>query len=229
MLLLLIMGQLSSYIPSNLFGRRAKTKFKAKDAPASLPAAIAAAESTPTPAAAATPNRRRAPIRRTSPSTAPSTPKSNDRFPSSLLDGVVAKFLACTAPQHLPLLPITSSAESSTPLASWKTLHEAESLTVLQHPSTSGLYALCAQFPGVPVRKLYEVLINVGDRTTWDRMCQAAEEIEEVEVDVSAEKGAEGEEEGYRMLRGNVVWIGMKGMALLKPKVGLYALKGPSR
>lgn len=91
---------------------------------------------------------------------------------------------------------------------------------MLKHPSTNGLYALCAQFRGVPVRKLYEVLTNIGDRTTWDRMCQAAEEIEELEVDVPAENGAEAEKEGHRMLRGNVVWLGMKGMALLKPKVG---------
>jgi hypothetical protein len=223
-LLLLIMGQLSSYIPSNLFGRREKAKIKAKDAPASSPAATATAETTSTPVAVAASTQRRTRTRRTSPSTASSAPKSNDRFPSSLLDSVVARFLACTSPQHLPLLPTASSAEPSTPLSSWTVLHEAQALRVLKHPSTSGLYALCAHFPGVPVRKLYEVLINIRDRTVWDRMCQAAEEIEEVEVDVPSEKGAEGEEEGYRKLRGNLVWIGMKGMALIKPKVGLLRL-----
>lgn len=207
------MGQLSNYIPSNLFGQRGKAKIKAKDAPTSPAAAIASATSTPAPAVALK-AQRRPPSRRTSPSTALPTPKSNDRFSASLLDSVVAKFLTCTAPEHLPLIPITSSAEPSTPLSAWTTLHEAESLKVLRHPSTSGLYAICANFPGVPVRKLYEVLTNIGQRTTWDRMCAAAEEIEDVEVD------AEAKEQGYRMLRGNVVWVGMKGMALLKPKVG---------
>ncbi|ORY89321.1 hypothetical protein BCR35DRAFT_300452 [Leucosporidium creatinivorum] len=217
--LLLIMSHLSSYIPSNLFGRPGKSKIKAKDAaPASSPAAAATAEPTPTPAPAATSTQRRTPTRRASPSTAPSAPKSNDRFPSSLLDDAVAKFLTCTAPEHLPLLPTTTSSEPSTPLSAWKTLHEAESLKVLKHPSTSGLYAICAQFPGVPVRKLYESLTDISRRTAWDGMCRDAKEIEEVEVDVEVENGAEGEEKGYRMLRGNVVWIGMKGMALIKAK-----------
>lgn len=212
--LLLVMGHLSSFIPAGLLQRRQKRQGGTTAAPA-----LRVAEATPPPAPTAPTSVKRRHPPRPSPSK-PASRKTNDRYPIPLLDGIVARFLACTSPEHLSLLPSppTTPSEHIT-LSSWKVLHEAAGLRVLQHPSTPSLYGICAEFPEVPLRNLFEVLTNVESRTKWDGMCAEAREVEEVEVDVPLD--GEGQPGKVKEVRGNVVWIGMKGMALIKPKVSL--------
>jgi hypothetical protein len=84
---------------------------------------------------------------------------------------------------------------------------------VLQHPTTKSLYAICASFPDVPLRKLFETLVDVKSRKEWDGMCADVQEVESVEV-------------GGRS--GNVSWLGMKGVAVIKAKVSSCTREGRS-
>lgn len=228
--LLLLMGHLSSLLPSGLLGKRTKSGNQE-----------AAISSSPSPSAdvseqpkskvagrAPTPKRRRRP-----PPSKVQQVKTDDRFPAPLLDSVVARFLSCTSPEHLNLLPSSSSADppaASTPLSAWKSLYETEDLQVKQYPSTSTLYAICARFPNVPLRNLYEVLTTIERRKEWDSMCSGSKTVQEVDVEfpavAGAEKGEKVESSGgkIRRVKGNVVWIGMKGVALIKAKVSSSAI-----
>lgn len=219
--LLLLIGHLSSFVPTGLFTKRSKAKEAALVAVSSSSSPVADAEQTKSKVAgrAPTPKRRR----RSAPQ--PKS-KTDDRFPGPLLDGVVAKFLSCTSPDYLKLLPSSASSDPpapAAPLASWKSLHEMDDLQVKQHPSTSTLYAICARFPNVPLRNLYEVLTTIERRKEWDSMCSGSKTIQEVDVELPAVGGAKKDEEKVdgkvRRVKGNVVWIGMKGVALIKAKV----------
>ena len=94
----------------------------------------------------------------------------------------------------------------------------------MQHPSTSTLYAICARFPKVPLRNLYEVLTTIERRKEWDGMCSGSKTVQEVDVEFPTVGGAEKDEKSegvtgkIRRVKGNVVWIGMKGVALIKAK-----------
>ena len=72
------------------------------------------------------------------------------------------------------------------------------------------LYAIQASFPGVPLRKLFEVLTDIKQRPKWDGMAQGSDELERFEV---------GTKDG-REIKGALVWLAMKGVALIKAKVG---------
>lgn len=144
--------------------------------------------------------------------------RSKDTGPYSpaKLDGALANFVAITEPEHLPLLaspPSDQFAGKPLALGAWSVLAEADGHTVYQHPTQRGLYAVRAHFPDIPLRQLFEIICDVGRRKSWDTMSQAAEEIERLDV-------------GGR--RVSIAWIGMKGMALLKPKVrrrGAHSLR----
>lgn len=140
---------------------------------------------------------------RARPSPAPAT---NGLYPASLLDSTTAHFLSLVSPQLLSYLPPASHPASSTPLialSAWTPLYTTSGLTVAQHPTVAALYSVEAAFPGVPIKALYETLLAMDRRSEWDSMCAGAETIDEFSV-------------GGR--RGNVIWMGMKGMAFVKAK-----------
>ncbi|GAA6001563.1 uncharacterized protein JCM10292_006315 [Rhodotorula paludigena] len=125
-------------------------------------------------------------------------------FPADKLDETVANFLHITAPAFLAYVPVKPSTSiSAAPLADWKSTFEGENVEVLQHPKLASLFGICATFPGVPLRNLYQVLQDVGSRSKWDSMAQGADEIERFEV------------EGRQ---GNCLHMRMKGMAMVKAK-----------
>ncbi|KAM0752376.1 Bet v1-like protein [Meredithblackwellia eburnea MCA 4105] len=135
-------------------------------------------------------------------------PAENPLYPRTLLDGVVTNFLSVTESSYATLLPsppssISEGIPSAASLSTWTSLHQTENLQVLQHPTAKALYAICSVFPDVPLRKLFATLVDIEKRKEWDGMCSGVEPIEEVNV-------------GGR--RGAVSWLGMKGMALVKPK-----------
>ncbi|GAA5967875.1 hypothetical protein JCM11641_005793 [Rhodosporidiobolus odoratus] len=137
----------------------------------------------------------------------PPPPKPLPPFSVEKLDETVANFLSITDPAFLSYLP--SSAKPTTsippaPLSSWTSTYSAADIQVLQHPTLKSLFGICATYPEVPLRSLYEVLQNVGVRGTWDSMTASGEELERFEV------------EGGR--RANVMWMKMKGMAMVKAK-----------
>jgi hypothetical protein len=135
-------------------------------------------------------------------------------FPPALLDTTLTNFLSITEPSYTSLLPPSTSPSTlklpeSAALSTWKSLYETATLQVLQHPTTKTLYAICAKFEDVPIRKLFETLCTVEKRIEWDGMCSGVEAIEAVEV-------------GGR--KGSVAWLGMKGVAVIKAKVSRRGL-----
>lgn len=133
-------------------------------------------------------------------------------YTPALLDTTLHNFLSITVdPIHLDCLPspvpsLKFKVPASLPLPLWTSLLHQDNLQVLQHPTTKTLYAICATFPDVVLRQLFETLTQVGNRVKWDGMASGAEEVEEVFV-------------GGR--RGSVSWLGMKGVAVIKAKVSL--------
>lgn len=127
-------------------------------------------------------------------------------YPPALLDSITANFLSITEPQYLPLLPPSTTSivlPSSVPLAQWKALLDTPTLRVLQHPTTSTLYAIVSVFTDLPIRSLFETLTDVPKRLEWDGMCCGSESIEEFEC-------------GGR--RGSSSWLGMSRVGPIKAK-----------
>ncbi|KPV75028.1 uncharacterized protein RHOBADRAFT_44543 [Rhodotorula graminis WP1] len=125
-------------------------------------------------------------------------------FAADKLDETVANFLHITAPaflSHIAATPTTSIP--SAPLSEWKSTFKGDNVEVLQHPKLASLFGICATFPDVPIRQLFQVLQDVGSRSAWDSMSEGADEIERFEV------------EGRK---GNCLHMRMKGMAMVKAK-----------
>ncbi|GAA5910117.1 uncharacterized protein JCM6883_000559 [Sporobolomyces salmoneus] len=158
-------------------------------------------------------NRKAIRSRRTKLRPLPSSPPPP--FPVEKLDENVANFISTVEPSFLPHLPTTKPSTKIPPasLSTWTNLFEQDSITVLQHPTIKTLYGIGAHFPDVPLKKLYEVLIDLGSRATWDSMTSGADEIERFEV-------------GGK--KGNVSHMKMKGMPLVKAK-DLVLLSVPGR
>ncbi|GAA5843649.1 hypothetical protein JCM9279_000822 [Rhodotorula babjevae] len=125
-------------------------------------------------------------------------------FPADKLDETVANFLHITAPAfllHISASPTTSIPPA--PLAEWKSTFQGDNVEVLQHPKLASLFGICATFPDVPIRQLFQVLQDIGSRSAWDSMSEGADEIERFEVDGR---------------KGNCLHMRMKGMAMVKAK-----------
>ncbi|BGP16615.1 hypothetical protein JCM10213_000469 [Rhodosporidiobolus nylandii] len=142
-----------------------------------------------------------------SPAPLPLPPAPQPPFPREKLGETVANFLSITDPAFLSYLPSAMKPTTtipSAPLSSWTSTYAAGDLEVLQHPSLKSLFGICCTYPEVPLRALYETLADVEGRAVWDSMTASGEELERFEV------------EGGR--RANVLWMKMKGMAMVKAK-----------
>lgn len=105
-------------------------------------------------------------------------------FAAEKLDETVANFLHITEPAFLSYVPVKPTTSiSSAPLSDWKKTFSGDNVEVLQHPTLSSLFGICATFPDVPIRNLFQVLQAIGKRPVWDGMCSGASEIERFEVD----------------------------------------------
>ncbi|SCV72103.1 BQ2448_4797 [Microbotryum intermedium] len=136
---------------------------------------------------------------------AATAPVNTGLYRAAWLDQIVTNFIASTEPRYLKLLPDpeTPPPLPATPLEQWDSMYKDDALQVSCHPKMKTLFAIQAKFPDVPLRKLYETLIDVQKRKEWDSMCADVGEIEMVEI-------------GGR--RGSCSWVAMKGMAMIKAK-----------
>ncbi|KAK4705531.1 hypothetical protein P7C70_g672, partial [Phenoliferia sp. Uapishka_3] len=137
----------------------------------------------------------------------PKTPLINPLYPPALLDTITYNFLSITEPSltsHLPPPPSSSTPQPNpASLSTWTLIYETQNLEVLAHSSTKALYSIQAVFPEVSPKALFATLVDMEKRKEWDSMSSGVEVLEEFEV-------------GGR--KGMTVWLGMKGMALIKPK-----------
>lgn len=151
-------------------------------------------------------------------------------YPPSLLENTVREFLALADPASLELLtslpPPTSASSpsestSTIPSSRWDILHQDDTVKVCQNSSNKHLYSISAEFTGVPLRKLYEVLTDLDKRTEWDSMCSGVEELEEINLDPGQSR--------VSLKTASVAWVGMKGLgAIVKAKVSrpLWIFRG---
>ncbi|GAA6044738.1 hypothetical protein JCM8097_008719 [Rhodosporidiobolus ruineniae] len=112
---------------------------------------------------------------------------------ADFLSSTALDFLSYVAPKPTTTIP-------PAPLSAWTTTYSAADISNLQHPTLKSLFGICATYPDVPLKALYEVLTDVEKRAGWDSMTQSAEEIERFEV-------ASGR-------RANGVRMCMRGMAM---------------
>ncbi|GAA5887872.1 hypothetical protein JCM6882_000783 [Rhodosporidiobolus microsporus] len=126
-------------------------------------------------------------------------------FSATKLDETVANFVSITDPAFLAYLPGVKPTTTipPAPLTAWTTTYSAGDIEVVQHPTLKSLFGICATYPDVPLRALYEVLTNVNERARWDSMTQGAEEVEKFEA-------------GGK--KANCMHMKMKGMAMVKAK-----------
>ncbi|KAH8922825.1 Bet v1-like protein [Atractiella rhizophila] len=140
-------------------------------------------------------------------------PKVHPLFPPSMLDRTLHRFLSISSPNVLSVLPQPSPSGPASlpplPLKDWKSIFRAEEdndLVVVEHPTQSGLYAICATFEDVPVKKLIQGLRDVTRRKEWDSICDSGETIEDIRPPLSQGR------------LGTISHLKMKGMAIIKPK-----------
>jgi len=103
---------------------------------------------------------------------------SNDK-----IDACLRHFLAILDPSQLVHMPASSHEQvipAAVPLASWEQLLSTSFSTVAKHPTIPHLYSISAYYPDVPIRNLWELLIDITGRPSWDSMCYATEEIEQI-------------------------------------------------
>jgi len=144
-----------------------------------------------------------------------SLPSPPPPFPVEKLDDNVANFLSTVEPSFLSHIPHATPSTKIPPasMSTWTNLYEQDSITVLQHPTLKTLYGIGAHFPDVPIKKLYEVLVDIQSRSVWDTMTSGAYEVERFEV-------------GGK--KANISHMKMKGMPMVKAK-DLVLLSIPGR
>ncbi|GAA5965289.1 hypothetical protein JCM21900_005695 [Sporobolomyces salmonicolor] len=202
--LLLVLRSLLDVVPNPFKRKSIRAATASTAAPPAIEIVVAAPPQSATAAAPTVLRQRHSRPRRSKRTAAlPSSPPS--LFPAAKLDSTVADFLSATEPAFLAHLPNAQPTTSIPPLSlsSWTNVYSQDAISVLQHPSVKTLYGISAIFPDVPLRKLYETLVDIGTRSTWDSMTQGADEVERFEV---------------QGRRGNVSHMRMKGMPMVKAK-----------
>ena len=134
-------------------------------------------------------------------------------YPNSMLDQTLRRFIELVDPASLSLLdstPLDPSIDRPT-LQDWPLVFTDEQTTVATHPVNKSLYAVSTSFPDIDLRKLWELLISIDVRSTWDSMCEqtvALEHIGDQATPVHAVTGREG----------TVDYLAIKGMFPVKAK-----------
>ena len=102
-------------------------------------------------------------------------------YSNATLDSTLAHFLAVLDPsqlQYLPASPDPSTLAAPVPLAAWEQLLASPTCSVAKHPTIPHLYSISAAYPDVPLRNLWELMIDIENRSKWDSMCYATEQME---------------------------------------------------
>lgn len=101
-------------------------------------------------------------------------------YPRPLVDRLLWHFVSFIDPLALPLLP-PSAADPAIPacqLKQWNITYTLDALVVRQHPDEPALYASTNYFPTVELRAIYEMLVNLEVRSSWDSLTERAEPLE---------------------------------------------------
>ncbi|GAA93489.1 uncharacterized protein L969DRAFT_89262 [Mixia osmundae IAM 14324] len=131
-------------------------------------------------------------------------------YTDAVIDKCLYSMLAIVDPKPLgELKEPKDDTPAPIPLDQWALVHDSERTKVMKHPSMPQLYAISSTFPELEVRKLWEVLIDAGNRVTWDGLCEKAETVEEL-----GPRGVKAD--GKR--QGSIAYLAMKGMFPVKAK-----------
>ena len=131
-------------------------------------------------------------------------------YSNEVIDACLRSFLAILDPTQLPnLAPAAdeTAVPTSVPLSAWEQLLNTPTTRVAKHPSIPFLYSISASYPDVPLRNLWELLIDITRRPSWDSMCYATEEMESIGP-------ADQSEAATR--QANITYLATKGMFPIK-------------
>ncbi|KAK9894624.1 Bet v1-like protein [Cystobasidium minutum MCA 4210] len=132
-------------------------------------------------------------------------------YSNETLDACLRNFLAVLDPDQLRYLPKTvdpTLLPEPVPLDDWQRLVDTPASRVAKHPVIPHLYSISAAYPDVPLRNLWELMINIENRPKWDSMCQEALNLESIGT------GADRNKSCWR--EASVDYLATKGMFLIK-------------
>lgn len=109
-------------------------------------------------------------------------------YSNESIDSCLRNFLAILEHSQLEYLPKGAGpTPAMVPLDDWEQMLATPSSKVAKHPSIPHLYSISASYPDVPLRNIWELLIDINGRTKWDSMCYATEDIEAIGLDDQSE------------------------------------------
>lgn len=104
-------------------------------------------------------------------------------YSNESIDACLRHFLAILDPEQLPNLAEGSNlaaVPATVPLSAWELLLNTPTTRVSKHPTIPHLYSISALYSDVPIRNLWELLIDITRRPSWDSMCYSAEEMDAI-------------------------------------------------
>jgi hypothetical protein len=142
-------------------------------------------------------------------------------YPPSLLDNTLVDFLTLADPDSLPLIT-TPDDTPKLQLSAWRDLFQDENVVVRSHPTRSGFYAVTGRFRSFSIRQVWELLISVEMRKTYDSMTQETVQLDRIgPIEYSRQQSASVD---YVALKS--MWpVGAKDLVLLS----VYAQLPPSQ
>lgn len=131
-------------------------------------------------------------------------------YSNSTIDACLRHFLSILDPSQLAHLPNRSESEAviaPLPLSQWEQMLSTDNLQVVKHPTIPHLYALSAVYPDIPLRNLWELLIDIRRRPSWDTMTSMTEDLDSIGM----------EEQGGAISRqATITYLATKGMFPVK-------------
>jgi hypothetical protein len=100
-------------------------------------------------------------------------------YSPSLLDETLVDFLTLADPDSLPLIT-TPDDTPKLQLSAWRDLFQDENVLVRSHPTRSGFYAVTGRFRSFSIRQVWELLISVEMRKTYDSMTQETAQLDRI-------------------------------------------------
>lgn len=113
----------------------------------------------------------------------PATKRIENKLYSQLMiDRLLWHFVSFVDPSLAPLLPphAVDASVAVCPLSTWTTTFTQDALIVKQHPERPGLYASTDHFPEVDLRAIYEMMVNLEVRKSWDSLTERTEPLEQL-------------------------------------------------
>lgn len=105
---------------------------------------------------------------------------SSKLYPQTTINKLLWHFVSLIDPSLLSLLPPTAASPdiSICPVSDWNVTFTQDTLVVRQHPEDKAIYASSDYFPAIDLRSLYEMLVNLELRSSWDTLSERTESLE---------------------------------------------------